>query len=102
MPADIQEVRPARAETLQDICRAEINAAPTHYREVVLGTREYGTDNYELDFSDIDIAIVRAKLEKAGYVTDTEIRMDSKCRKVILCITPPVEEKIVVGVVTKK
>lgn len=101
MPADIQEVRPAKTKSLQQICQAALNAS-TGPVEVVLGTRMFGTDNYALDYSDIDIAIVRAKLEKAGYLTDTSTRMDDKCRKEILEITPPVEVKTVVGVVTRK
>lgn len=104
MPADmqkVQEVRPAKAKSLQDICRAELSAT-RGYVEVILGIRQFGTDNYALYYSDLDIAIVRAKLEKAGYLTDTSVRMDDKCTKTILEITPPVEVKTVVGVVTKK
>lgn len=101
MPADIQEVRPAKTKSLQDICRAALLPA-AGYTEVLLGTRQFGTDNYALDYSDIDIAIVRAKLEKAGYSTDTSVRMDDKCTRTYLEITPPVEVKTVVGVVTKR
>lgn len=101
MPVDIQEVRSAKTKSLQDTCRAGLSNAKG-YTEVLLGKRMFGTDNYALDYSDIDIAIVRAKLEKAGYSTDTSIRMDDKCTRTYLEITPPVEVKTVVGVVTKK